>query len=297
MKEIVVVSGKGGTGKTSLAASFACLGGDDVVTADCDVDAADMHMLMKPDFAVSKEFMSGELAVIDQTSCSGCGRCAKVCRFDAIDLVAGEYRVDSVSCEGCGYCSRICPEEAIAMVEQKAGDLYISTTKKNGPMVHARLCTGAENSGRLVAQVKNEAKRIAEETGRDIIVVDGSPGIGCPVTSSLSGADFVVFVTEPTLSGLHDLKRVDALRKKFHIPAACIVNKSDLNTAVAQEIYKYLKQEDIPLIGNIRYDESFTRAMTQGKTIVEYQEDETAARVADYWNHIVQDFIDKGDQI
>ncbi|MBN1687342.1 MAG: ATP-binding protein [Spirochaetales bacterium] len=291
MKEIVVISGKGGTGKTSVTASFAVLGGGDIVTADCDVDAADMHMLMDPDFAVSEEFMSGELAVIDHSLCSQCGKCARVCRFDAIDLVNGRFRIDPVSCEGCGYCARICPEKAISMQEQKAGDVYISTTKTDAPMVHAKLGTNAENSGRLVAKVKNEAKRIALETGRNIVLVDGSPGIGCPVVSSLSGADYIIFVTEPTVSGLHDLKRVNELRKIFDIPAGCIINKSDLNSEMAKQITDYLDQEGIQFIGNIPYDESFTKAMTNRQTIVEYDGSETGRSLSEYWKTITEQLM------
>ena len=291
MKEIVVISGKGGTGKTSITASFAWLGGKEVVTADCDVDAADMHLLMDPDFASITDFVSGELAVIDSSRCTQCGKCAKVCRFDAIDMAGDRYKIDPVSCEGCAYCSRICPEKAIVMEKQEAGKVFISTLKTDGPMVHAALNTNAENSGRLVAQVKNEAKRIAQETGREIVLVDGSPGIGCPVVSSLTGADYVVFVTEPTVSGLHDLKRINDLRKIFKIPAGCIINKSDLNEEITEQIGGYLKKEDIGLIGTIPYDESFTKAMIQGETIVERNGCEAAQRIKDYWKKITQNIV------
>ena len=285
MKEIVVISGKGGTGKTSITASFAFLGGGDIVVADCDVDASDLHLLMNPDFATSEEFMSGELAVINQSRCSQCGKCAEVCRFDAVDIADGQFVVDPVRCEGCGYCARICPEEAIRMEEQKAGEVYISTAKTNGPMVHARLGITAENSGKLVAKVKNEARRIAEETGRGMVLVDGSPGIGCPVVSSLSGADYVILVTEPTVSGLHDLKRANEVRANFDVPAGCIINKSDLNTDISKQIANYLKEKSIRLVGEIPYDEDFTKAMTMGKTIIEYN-NTTGRLIEGFWHQI-----------
>ena len=270
MKEIVVISGKGGTGKTSITASFAYLGGKDVVVADCDVDAADMHLLMEPDFSKSEDFYSGEKAFINQKKCTQCGKCKEICRFNAISIINEEYYVHQMECEGCGYCAQICSENAISMKEQNVGKCYISNTRMNNKMVHAKLGIGAENSGKLVAKVKNEAKSIAEETNKYIVIVDGSPGIGCPVISSLSGADLVVLVTEPTISGFHDLKRVYGLVEKFQIQAVCIINKADLNENVSNKIKTYLSQENIVNLADLPYDDSFTKAMTVGKTIVEY---------------------------
>jgi MinD superfamily P-loop ATPase len=286
MKEIVVISGKGGTGKTSITASFAMLGGKDIVVADCDVDAADMHLLMQPDWKKSEDFYSGVIAEIDQEKCIKCGKCADVCRFNAIPIINKKYVVNTLNCEGCGYCFHICPTDAITMNEQNVGKWFISNTKADNIMVHARLGIGAENSGKLVAKVKNEAKRIAEETDKQFIVVDGSPGIGCPVVSSLSGADFVVLVTEPTVSGLHDLKRVYELVKKFNIPAGCIINKADLNTKVARQIKKFLKEEKITHIADFPYDEMFTKAMTNGQTIVEYDDANLKNIVINSWGKI-----------
>ena len=286
MKEIVIISGKGGTGKTSITASFSMLGGKDIVVADCDVDAADMHLLMQPDWEKSEDFYSGVIAEVDQEKCVKCGNCADVCRFSAIPIIDKKYVVNKLNCEGCGYCFHVCPTDAITMKEQNVGKWYISNTKADNVMVHARLGIGAENSGKLVAKVKNEAKRIAKETDKEFIVVDGSPGIGCPVVSSLSGADFVVLVTEPTVSGLHDLKRVYQLVKKFNISAGCIINKSDLNTKVARQIEKFLREENIIHISDLPYDETFTKAMTNGQTIVEYDDANLKNILVNSWEKI-----------
>jgi len=283
MKEIVVISGKGGTGKTSFTASLAYLGGDDVVVVDCDVDAADMHLLLKPDFAKKEAFFSGELAVINQEKCIKCGKCKEVCRFDAIPIINNQYIVDSLSCEGCGYCARVCPVGAITNENLNVGNWYISTTKLNNVLVHAKLGIGADNSGKLVAKVKNEAKKIAKETNKKYIIVDGSPGIGCPVVSSLSGANFVVLVTEPSASGIHDLKRVYELVKKFHIKAGCIINKADINKQKVEEIKEFLKKEKIEYIAEFPYDVSFTKAMTKGETIVEFDKGNLKKIVTDSW--------------
>lgn len=286
MKEIVIISGKGGTGKTSITASFAMLGSKDIVVVDCDVDAADMHLLMQPNWEKSEDFYSGVIAKIDQEKCIKCGKCTDVCRFNAIPIIDKKYVVNTLNCEGCGYCFHICPTDAIAMNEQNVGKWYISNTKADNVMVHARLGIGAENSGKLVAKVKNEAKHIAEETSKQFIVIDGSPGIGCPVVSSLSGADFVVLVTEPTVSGLHDLKRVYQLVKKFNIPAGCIINKADLNPSVARQIKEFLREENIIHISDLPYDETFTKAMTNGQTIVEYDNANLKNIVVNSWKKI-----------
>ena len=290
MKEIVVISGKGGTGKTSLTASFSVLGGKKLVVADCDVDAADMHLLLEPDFEKSEDFFSGELAEIDPEKCISCGKCKEICRFRAIDVVDGFYKVDPLSCDGCGYCARICPVGAITNVQQNVGKWYISNIKTNAPMVHARLGIGADNSGKLVAKVKNEAKGLAGELNRDLVLVDGSPGIGCPVVSSLSGADYVVLVTEPTVSGVHDLRRVYELVNKFGIKAGCIVNKADLNPDVLADLKSFLSEEDITLLAEIPYNERFTEAITNGKTIVEW-DDDLKKLISESWDKI-QNIVD-----
>jgi len=273
MKEIVVISGKGGTGKTSITASFAFLAKEDIIVADCDVDAADMHLLLQPDYEKSDDFHSGVLAEIDQDKCIKCGKCAEVCRFDAIPKTNSQYIVNPLDCEGCGYCYHICPTDAIVMKEQNVGKCYISNTRMNNKMVHARLHIGAENSGKLVAKVKNEAKKLAEKYQKEFVLVDGSPGIGCPVISSLSGADLVVFVTEPTISAFHDLRRVYELVEQFKIQTVCIINKSDLNEKISNEINDFMRINKISLLSSIPYDDSFTKAMIEGKTITEFNDD------------------------
>ena len=286
MKEIVVISGKGGTGKTSVTASFAVLGGKDVVIADCDVDAADMHILLKPDYAQSEDFYSGVIAKINQDACISCNKCKEVCRFDAIPIIDKKYIVDELSCEGCGYCALVCPTKAIDMEEDNVGKWHISETRLGNTLVHAKLGIGAENSGKLVAKVKNEAKKIAKETGKEFVLIDGSPGIGCPVVSSLSGASFVVLVTEPTVSGQHDLERVYALVKKFNIKAGCIINKYDLNNNVTNTIKEFLNKEGIVLIADLPYNENFTKAMTEGKTIVEIKKCDISQIIEKSWELI-----------
>ncbi|NQU27500.1 MAG: 4Fe-4S binding protein [Candidatus Marinimicrobia bacterium] len=293
MKEIVIISGKGGTGKTSLAAAFAYLGGTDIVTADCDVDAADLHLLLQPEVKKAEDFYSGQLARIDQDLCNQCGCCEEVCRFDAVKFLNGKYSIDTLGCEGCGYCSHVCPVGAIPMEENNVGEWYISTTKVGSTMVHARLGIGAENSGKLVTKVKNEAKKIAEEKDLDFVLVDGSPGVGCPVVSSLSGADFVILVTEPTVSGLHDLIRVHQLVNKFKIRVGCIINKADLNLKVTSEIKDFLTQEKIVHIGDLPYNDIFTNAMVNGQTIIEYDQNGLSAIINVSWKKIKK--LQQGD--
>lgn len=288
MKEVVVISGKGGTGKTSLTASFACLEGQDVVLADCDVDAADMHLLMQPDFGRREDFYSGELAVINQDECIGCGKCAEICRFDAISEIDGTYVVDPLECEGCGYCARVCESHAIRNEKLKAGEWFLSGIKTGSQMVHARLGIGADNSGKLVAKVKQEARKVGKSNGYGLILIDGPPGIGCPVISSLSGADFAVLVTEPTISGWHDLKRVYELVKKFNIRAGCIINKSDLNVHTTEQIEGFLETEDILHISSIPYDEVFTESMTFGQAVIEFTNHAISGMIRDSWDKIKQ---------
>jgi MinD superfamily P-loop ATPase len=289
MKEIVVISGKGGTGKTSITASFAVLAGQEAVVADCDVDAADMHLLMQPNIKKSESFYSGVLAVINEDKCTNCGMCADICRFNAIPLINNQHTIKKLNCEGCGYCEKVCPVEAITMIEQNVGDWFISKSKVDNILVHARLGIGAENSGKLVAKVKNEAKSIAEKDNKDYVIVDGSPGIGCPVVSSLSGANYAVLVTESSMSGLHDLKRVYELVKKFNIKAGCIINKSDINLEMTNKVIQFLNDESISHIESLPYDENFTKAMTIGETIVEYDHAELKDLLVKSWRMVKQE--------
>lgn len=269
MKEIVVLSGKGGTGKTSLTAAWAVLGGADLVLADCDVDAADLHLLLQPDFAHAEAFHAGELASIEPDACGGCGRCREVCRFGAITVTDGVHAVDPLACEGCGYCARVCPDGAVINRVRRVGECYRSTTRTGAVMAHARLDIGAENSGKLVARVKRDARSAAAAAGRPLVLVDGSPGVGCPVVSSLTGASLAVLVTEPTRSGLHDLERVLALVRSFDIPAVCILNKADLNDEVRGELRAFLDSAGVPMLVEIPYCAAFSAAITAGETIVD----------------------------
>jgi MinD superfamily P-loop ATPase len=270
MKELVVISGKGGTGKTSLTASFAVLA-DRPVIADCDVDASDLHLILSPHILERHEFRGGCEAVIRPADCSGCGVCLEVCRFGAVNATpAGQaaFAVDPISCEGCGVCVRFCPESAIDFPERLCGEWMISETRC-GPMVHARLGIAAENSGKLVSTVRREARRIAEAENRGTVLVDGPPGIGCPVIASLTGATVVLVVTEPTVSGEHDLERVLSLTRHFDIPAAVCVNKWDLNPEMTERIEDKARRLDARVVGRIRYDSAFTLAQMGVRTVVE----------------------------
>jgi MinD superfamily P-loop ATPase len=272
MKELVVISGKGGTGKTSLVASFAVLA-DRPVVADCDVDAADLHLVLSPRVKERHEFRSGHEAVICQEDCIGCNACLAHCRFGAVRMngkSAGgaTFSIDPFSCEGCGVCVRFCPEKAIDFPERLCGEWMISETRC-GPMVHARLGVAAENSGKLVSTVRREARRIAEEENHPLVIVDGPPGIGCPVIASVTGATLVLAVTEPTVSGEHDLERVLSLARHFNIPATVCVNKWDLNPEMTERIENKARQAGARVVGRIRYDRAVTLAQMQERAVVE----------------------------
>jgi len=275
MREITIISGKGGTGKTSIVASFAALA-EKAVLADCDVDAADLHLILTPTIRRREPFSGGSTARIKSGYCVACGKCEELCRFDAIyydgpgnGTVPRTFRVDPIACEGCGVCAWFCDYDAIEFKPQVNGTLFVSDTRY-GPMVHAGLGIAEENSGKLVTLVRTTAREKAEREGRDTIIVDGSPGIGCPVIASISGADMVVAVTEPTLSGQHDLERVIDLAAHFSIPIGVIVNKYDLNTGMSDHIEETAGRRNAEVFGRIRYDREFTRAMVAGKNIVEH---------------------------
>jgi MinD superfamily P-loop ATPase len=277
MKEVVVLSGKGGTGKTSIVGSLAALA-DDKVLADCDVDAADLHLLLSPSERIRSEFWSGQVAHIDEDQCTECGLCQELCRFNAIK----DFRVDAVSCEGCGFCSHICPVEAITMSERMAGYWFVSDTKY-GPLVHARLGIAQENSGKLVAVVRQQAKQIAEERGLDYIISDGPPGIGCPVISSLSGAGLALLVTEPSLSGIHDLERVLGVCYHFGVPAMVCINKYDLNEENARQIEDQCLNQGVKVAGRIPFDNVVTEAIIKGLPIVEYSNGNVTREIERMW--------------
>ena len=267
MKELVVISGKGGTGKTSLAASLAVLA-DRPVIADCDVDASDLHLVLSPRVKERHEFRSGHNAVIRQDDCTGCGACLAHCRLGAVVQRPAAYAVDPIACEGCGVCVRFCTEKAIDFPERLCGEWMISETRC-GPMVHARLGVAAENSGKLVSIVRREARRIAESENHPLIIVDGPPGIGCPVIASVTGATLVLAVTEPTVSGEHDLERVLSLTRHFDIPAAVCVNKWDLNAEMTGRIEDKTRKAGARIAGRIRYDRAVTLAQMQARAVVE----------------------------
>lgn len=281
MKQIVVISGKGGTGKTTVAASFAALAHDKVVV-DCDVDAADLYILLKPTILEQHAFVGGKVAVIDSERCIGCGQCSEACRFDAIDA---QFVVDPASCEGCGLCSRICPANAIAMRDKQSGEWFVSSTAY-GPFVHAKLGIAEENSGKLVSLLRQNAQAIAERQQCGTIIIDGSPGIGCAVIASLTGADLVLVVTEPTLSGLHDLLRVVELARHFHSKIAVAVNKYDLNIEMTRQIEDACRQQDLALAGRIPYDPVVTEAMVARKTVVDYSSGEAARQLRALWETV-----------
>jgi MinD superfamily P-loop ATPase len=288
LKELVVISGKGGTGKTSLAASFAVLA-DRPVIADCDVDAADLHLVLLPQTKERYEFHSGHEAFILQDVCIGCGICLQYCRFGAVKMTGQSedvvvFTIDPVSCEGCGVCVRFCPVQAIDFPERLCGEWMISETRC-GPMVHARLGVAAENSGKLVSTVRREASRIAEEGGHKLVIVDGPPGIGCPVIASVTGASQVLIVTEPTVSGEHDMGRVLSLAKYFNIPSAVCVNKWDLNAEMTERIEEQATRSGSRIAGRIRYDRAVTLAQIQSRAVVE-TEAACAEDIIKIWNHL-----------
>lgn len=281
MKQIVVISGKGGTGKTVISGSFAVLAKNKIMV-DCDVDAADLHLLLHPEVKERHEFRSGQTAVIDKGPCTKCGKCISVCRFKAIK---DDFTVERFSCEGCALCSHICPDGAIHMQENIAGEWFISDTKY-GPFVHAKLGIAEENSGKLVAKIRQVAKELAEKQAFDYIIIDGPPGIGCPVIASLSGVDCALIVTEPTLSGLHDAQRVIEVAKHFNIPVRLAINKYDLNLAITERVEVFCRENDIPVIGKIPFDETVVKALIEGKTVVEYAQCVAEAQLRKVWEGI-----------
>jgi MinD superfamily P-loop ATPase len=320
-KELVVISGKGGTGKTSVVASFAALA-DSIVLADCDVDAADLHLVLDPEIIRRESFSGGKRARIDPDRCIGCGKCAELCRFGAISLAPADastvnsacsnckracpartnsdiqamicasheagglpFAIDPVTCEGCGVCAWFCPVDAIEFGPVVNGEWYVSETR-HGPMVHAKLGVAEENSGKLVSIVRRKAGRIAEQRGLDTVLIDGSPGIGCPVIASITGADLALIVTEPTLSGLHDLGRIADVARHFEVSCLVCVNKWDINPDMTTEIEHHAGERGLSLAGRVRYDRAVTDAQIHKQAVVEYQQNGCAEDIREVWGAV-----------
>jgi len=284
MKELVIVSGKGGTGKTSLIAAFASLA-ENKVLCDADVDAADLHLIMDPRIREHHDFQSGNRAVINRDKCTECGLCQELCRWHAI---SGDFKVDPIGCEGCGVCVYFCAENAIEFPVNTCGEWYLSDTRC-GPMVHARLGIAEENSGKLVTLVRQEAKRLAEKKNLDLILTDGPPGIGCPVIASIGGAAAILIVAEPTVSGKHDMERVAQLAAHFNVPVMVCINKFDLNPDGAEGIEEFAREKKLDIVGRVHFDPIFTKSMVQRQTIFEYNTDSEAGRaVKKTWGKVIR---------
>jgi len=282
VKQVAVISGKGGTGKTSIVASFADLA-DNMVLADCDVDAADLHLLLHPEVKNRREFVGLDVATINPENCTECGLCEQHCRFDAIT----DFRVDSILCEGCGVCAYVCPADAVELEPEIAGEVFISDTYR-GPMVHARLYPGSEASGKLVAEVRMDAQKVARETGNELVIIDGSPGIGCPVIASITGVDLAVCVSEPSVAGLHDLDRIHALLKHFEIPAIAVVNRFDINEEITEEIEALCRKMGVEVAARIPYDTSVVEAMIEGKPATARPDSPACRAMTEVWETLLR---------
>ncbi|MGQ9609705.1 MAG: ATP-binding protein [bacterium] len=281
MKQIAIISGKGGTGKTILTASFASLAKSKVM-ADCDVDAADLHLLLHPNIIESHEFSGGKTANIDKEICIRCGKCIELCRFDAIN---DDFAVDPILCEGCKLCSYICPVDAITMEDNASGNWFISDTKY-GPLVHAKLNIAEENSGKLVTKVRQIAKGIAEDKSMDYVIIDGPPGIGCPVIASLTDVNTAVIVTEPTLSGVHDMKRVFEIASHFNADTKVVINKYDLNLGITKNIKELCEKEDIDIVGLIPFSRQINESIVRGIPVVEYMQNDVSKEIISIWEKV-----------
>jgi len=277
MQEITILSGKGGAGKTSIVAAIASIA-ENAVFCDNDVDAADLHLIFKPEIKETFAFDSGSIAVVDQNICTNCGLCEELCRFDAIHFNSNDFpEVNPFQCEGCRLCERICPVEAISTIQNFNNNWYISETRF-GSLVHAKMGPGEENSGKLVTKIREKARQIALEQNADFVINDGPPGIGCSAIASVTGSDAVLLIIEPTVSGLHDAKRLIELVKSFSIPLIAIINKFDINKSFTQEVEKYLNELGIPLAGKIPFTIKMVESMIAGKTIIEYSPEENISK-------------------
>jgi MinD superfamily P-loop ATPase len=283
LKQITVLSGKGGTGKTSLVGSLAALTKKTVMT-DCDVDAPDLHLLLKPEILQTQEFKASRVAVMDEEKCIQCGKCEELCRFNAIEKLV----IDPILCEGCGVCAYVCPVEAIELRERISGYAFISRTKY-GPMSHARLNPGEENSGKLVSLVRQNAKQVAENENCELIINDGPPGIGCPVIAAVGGVDIGLIVVEPSLSGIHDMERALGLLSHFKIASLVCVNKYDINEENTDRIVEFCRSNGVEVVGRIPFDPLVTEAMVAGKSIVEYSpKSRVSEAIAELWKQTLE---------
>ncbi|MHA2021240.1 MAG: nucleotide-binding protein [Candidatus Thorarchaeota archaeon] len=281
--EIAIVSGKGGTGKTTIAAAFTAIS-QNLVTADCDVDAPDLHILLQPETKKTEEFQSSKVALINQETCTECGLCVERCRFEAID----PPKVNAIACEGCGVCAYVCPEKAVEMTPRISGFLYESMTRF-GPMSHAKLLPGEGNSGKLVTEVRKQAQELARKNDQDITLIDGSPGIGCPVIATVSNTKLGVIVTEPTMSGIHDMERVMTLLERFRVHTMVIVNKYDLNPENTERIEEICAENGVDFLGTIPFDSVMTESMVAAKTLPEFDPNHKITRLLkSMWGKIAE---------
>jgi len=281
MKELTVISGKGGTGKTTFAAAFASIEKSAVI-ADCDVDASNLHLVLDPEIYETQEFSGLKVALKDDEKCTQCGECLERCRFDAIKE---DFTIMPERCEGCGGCEYVCPEEAIRLVDRRSGYAYLSRTRF-GPMSHAKLNTAEEASGKLVAVVRDNAKKLAKESGSEFILIDGPPGTGCPVIAAIAGVDLVLIVTEPTISGKMDLERILGVASHFSIPAIVCINKFDINMDNTRDIEAFCKEQGSEVVGKLPYDNITTEAMIQRKTVIEYSNGSFSQEIEKMWKRV-----------
>ncbi|HHW91367.1 MAG TPA: 4Fe-4S binding protein [Firmicutes bacterium] len=287
MKELLVISGKGGTGKTTIVGSLAVVA-ENKVLADCDVDAADLHLILRPQILETHQFYGLPKAKIDAGICTRCGGCLQVCRFGAVKK---DYQIDPTRCEGCGVCYHFCPAGAITMVDHCCGHWYISNSPY-GPLVHAALGIAEENSGKLVALVREKSRALAKERGAQYILTDGPPGVGCPVIASLASVDLALVVTEPTVAGRHDLDRVLDLTQHFRVPAAVCINKHDLEPGKTRELEEYCRQRGILVLGLVPFRQEVNQAQVQGKPVVEYCRGPAAKAIEQLWE-AVREMLDR----
>ena len=288
LTEIVVLSGKGGTGKTTITAAFASLSKKTIFT-DCDVDASDLHLVLSPEIFHSEDFPSGSKAIIKPSLCNRCGMCSDLCRFDAISTEGDIPKIEEYACEGCGLCAKACPVNAISM-ESYFRNRVFHAQCRFGFMVYGKLGIAEENSGRLVSRIRQDAKSLALEYAAEFILTDGPPGIGCPAISSVSGSDLVIAITEPTLSGWHDLQRLLEMIKKFRTPVRVIINKYDLNEEMTELIRQKSLEKGAEVISLIPYDENMILSLLEGQSIIEYQPDGIlAAELKKTWERILSE--------